>query len=94
MRVENFDVYSARGRSPAHDEVGAGLRERRKVDVRFAGLPNVGHGRAVEHERLNTIAKIEVALDDRARRVARRRVDWQHDYRGRDLDWMLRLRTS
>src|SRR3954469_18797686 len=94
MRVKHFDVYAARRRPPADDKIRAGLRERRKVDVRLAGLPHVGHRRAVEHERLNPVAEIEVALDDSARRVALSSIDWEHYDRGRHLDRTLRFRSS
>ena len=79
---------------PGRSEIRAGLRERRKVDVRFAGLPDVRHRRAVEHERLNAVTEIEVALDDRARRVARSGIDGEHHDRGRYLDGTLRLWSS
>src|ERR1700682_168509 len=80
LRVKKLDAEAASGGSAAKQEIGASLGERREVDCHIARLPDVRHSRAVEDEQLDPIAVVEVALDDRTRRITIGGVDWQqHD---------------
>jgi hypothetical protein len=87
LRVEDLDAQPRCGGPRAHKEIGASLRKRREVDCHVAGFPDVRHGGAVEYERLDPIAVIEVALDDGARRIAIGGVYRQQYDSLRTLNW-------
>src|SRR5947199_10344822 len=89
-QVVKLDMEAGGCRPSAHHEIGAGLREGREVDPPLSGSPDVSEARAVQDERLDPVPIVEVALDDRARRITRAGIDLQHDYRRRNLYRRLR----
>ena len=56
-------------------------------------MPHVSGNRAVEKDRLNAVAVIEVALDDDTNGIAGGRIDRKHYHRRGNLHRTLRLGT-
>jgi hypothetical protein len=89
LRVKDLDVHAAYRGPSTHQKIGARLCKWREVDYLVAGFPDVRHGGAVEDERLDPIAVIEIALDDGSRRITVGGVDRQDHDSLRYICWPL-----